>query len=210
MLNLDDHPTVPDLPQFSQAMHDHLVAATGNPAMRRSPAVRPRVLAAGAVAAAAVVAGAVVGIDHAVTSSSPADRAGPTGPSGRAVHIHGATFLVDTNPGGTVTLTLTNSQIQDPVAVRSALRDAGVPALVTVGSVCTAGPSAVLNEVISPPQRQPDGSTSTTITPTAMPAGTELSIGYFHASGGSGIHITLVPTAGPLTCAATPPPPPHR
>jgi hypothetical protein len=44
-----------------------------------------------------------------------------------------------------------------------------------------------------------------TISPAAIPPGSELSIGYFQVSGGSGIHITLVPEHASLTCTSTPP-----
>lgn len=127
------------------------------------------------------------------------------------MHIHLAAFSVDTNPGGTVTLKLTRGQIFNPSALRHALAQAGVPALVTVGSVCTSsGPSDALPQVISRSAPQPDGSTVTIITPAAIPAGQELSIGYFSLPNGGGVHISLVPGNAPLTCTSTPPAPPRH
>jgi hypothetical protein len=94
--------------------------------------------------------------------------------------------------------------------LRDALARAGVPAVVTVGSVCTVPghPSGGLPQVIS---RSPasDGHSATTITPSAIPAGEELSIGYFAVRGG-GLYLGLVPDNVPLMCTSTPPVPPHR
>jgi hypothetical protein len=86
-----------------------------------------------------------------------------------------------------------------------------VPALVTVGSVCTVpGPSDALPQVISRSAQQPDGSTLTTITPAAIPAGEKLSIGYFPLPNEGGVHISLVPDNAPLTCTSTPPASPRH
>jgi hypothetical protein len=114
---------------------------------------------------------------------------------------------VDTNTQGTVTLTLMRDSIRiDPAALRHALAEAGVPALVTAGTICyVPGPTSALTRVISAPRHLADGSTTVTISPAAIPPGSELSIGYFQVSGGGGIHITLVPEQAPLTCTSTPP-----
>jgi hypothetical protein len=173
--------------------------------------------AAASVAAAAVVAGAVVGIVHATGSSSHTPTANPSnnptiGQNG-GVHIHLAAFSVDTNPGGTVTLTLTGGQLFNPDSLRQALAKAGVPAVVTVGSVCTlpGHPSNALPQIIT---RSPasNGRSSTTITPSAIPAGEKLSFGFFVApvNGAGGLFISLVPDNAALTCTTTPPAPPHR
>lgn len=114
-----------------------------------------------------------------------------------------------TNPAGTVTLTLNQGQVFDPEALQQALARAGVPAVVTVGSVCTVPgrPSDGLPRVIS---RSPaaGGRSVTVITLSAIPAGEELSFGYFAVPGGGGLHISLVPDNAHLTCTATPPAPP--
>ena len=44
----------------------------------------------------------------------------------------------------------------------------------------------------------------------AIPAGQELSIGYFSLPNGGGVHISLVPGNAPLTCTSTPPAPPRH
>jgi hypothetical protein len=222
VLNLDDRPTPPQLPQFSRDMEQFLLAAArANASRPPTAASRRRRYAAVGLTAAAVAAAAAVGIDYATSDGPHTPSANPTGaphtsPSG-GVHIHLAAFSVDTNPGGTVTLTLTQGQLFDPSTLRQALAQAGVPALVTVGSVCTGpGPSDALPQVISQSPRrpnrtttprQPNGMTVTTITPSAIPTGEKLSIGYFTVPNGGGLHISLVPNSAPLTCTSTPPAP---
>ena len=99
----------------------------------------------------------------------------------------------------------------DPAALRHALAEAGVPALVTVGRVCyVPGPSAVLGQVLGPPQHVPGGNSVVNIAPAAIPRGWELSIGFFQVPNGGGIHVSLVPENGSLTCTPLPPAPPHR
>lgn len=213
MLSLDDRPAPPKLPQFSRDLEQFLLAAARAPASRRpATAARRRKYAAAGLATAAVVAAAAAGIDHAAGGGPhPPGAGGPAATQSGGVHIHLAAFSVDSNPGGTVTLTLTQGQIFDPSTLRQALAKAGVPALVTVGSVCTVpGPSDALPLVISRPAQQPGGSSVTIITPSAIPAGEKLSVGYFAVPGGGGVHISLVPDNAPLTCTSTPPAPPGR
>ena len=201
MLTIDRQPQPPELPQFGRDMHEFLTAAAARG--QRQPR-QLRVYAVAALAAAALITAVIVGIA----------RTGGTGPNpGPPPHpVQVASFSVSTAPGGLVKLTLTPGQLRDPGALRQALANAGVPALVTAHSVCyVPGPSSILTRVLSaPPQRQPDGSTIWTITPSAIPAGDELSIGYFHVQGGFGIHITIVPEHAALTCTAGPPAPPRR
>ena len=85
-----------------------------------------------------------------------------------------------------------------------------MPALVTVGrsDACRSErdphPGALL-----PAPAPARGKTVWTITPSAIPKGIELSIGYYHVTAGFGIHVTLVPDHTALTCTASPPTPPH-
>ena len=219
MITLDDRPAPPPVPRFSRDMEQFLLAAarTGiSPQPATTSRRRLRYATAG-LAAAAVAAGVAVGIDHATSGGSPAPSAGQTSSPGTSlsggVHIHLAAFSVDTNPGGTVSLTLTPGQLFDPDALRQALATAGVQAVVTVGSVCTLPdhPSDGLTQVIS---RAPatNGHSVTTIHPSAIPAGEKLSLGYFVAptNGAGGLFISLVPDNTPLTCTSTPPAPPRH
>lgn len=201
MLTINRQPPPPELRQFSQEMSAFLVAAADARNVRRPGRVRGYV-AATAVAAAVIVA-VVVGLAR---SQGPGPNPNPSpGP------VRLASFEVSTAPGGLVKLTLSPGQLRDPGTLRQALAKVSVPALVTVGKICyVPGPSAILTQVLSPPQRQPDGSTVWTITPSAIPSGVELSVGYFHVPSGFGIHVTLVPENTALTCTASPPTPPHR
>jgi len=213
MFSLDDRPAPPAVPRFSQDMEQFLVAAARSGSPRRSAtATRRRRYAVTGLVTAAVAAAAGVGIGY-VGSSGHLPAARPAGSSGTpwhsGVHIHTAAFSVDTNPGGTVTLKLTVGQLFSPSAMREALAKAGVPALVTVGSVCTVpGPSDALPRVLSRSPGHVGRTTVTTITPSAIPAGEELSIGYFAVPDGGGLHISLVPDHAQLTCTSTPPGPP--
>ena len=205
MLSADSHPALPAIPHFSRDMENALAAAA-RAGLGRPPARAARIgrRAAAVAAVAAIAAGTVIGVDHAVGNGH---SAASQGAAGHAVHIHTDAFWVDTNTQGTVTLTLMRDSIRiDPGTLRHALAEAGVPALVTAGTICyVPGPTSALTRVISAPRHLADGSTTVTISPAAIPPGSELSIGYFQVSGGGGIHITLVPEHTPLTCTSTPP-----
>jgi len=197
MLTIDRQPPLPELRQFSQEMEAFLVAA-GEARNVRQPG-RVRGYVAAIAATAAVIIAVVVGLAHRQgLEPNPKPSPGPA---------RLASFEVSTAPGGLVKLTLS-----DPSALRQALAKVGVPALVTAGKVCyVPGPNAILPQVLpSPPQHLPDGRIVWTITPSAIPQGIELSIGYYHVAGGFGIHVTLVPDHAVLTCTASPPAPPHR
>ena len=96
------------------------------------------------------------------------------------------------NPDGTTTLSISATQLFNPGALHQALAVRGIPALVTDGSFCssvpvppgfsqvvkTPGPRAAV-----PPHVRPGHvgrfRAVLVINGSAMPAGTELSIGYF-------------------------------
>jgi hypothetical protein len=213
MPSLDDRPAPPQLPQFRRDM-EHVLLAAARAHVSRRPATATRHRRYAFAGLLAAVCAALAGIGYATSSGSHTPSPGrttvPSASQTGGVHIHLAAFSVDSNPGGTVTLTLTQGQIFDPNALRQALARAGVPALVTVGSVCTTPyPSDALPRVLS---RSPasHGHSITTITPSAIPAGEKLSIGYFAVPNGGGLHISLIPDNAHLTCTSTPPGPPHR
>jgi len=203
MLTIDRQPPPPELRQFSQEMETFLVAAADARAVRPPGRVRGYVTVT--VAVAAVIIAVVVGLAR---SQGPGPNPNPSPGPGRL-----ASFQLSTAPGGLVRLVLSPGQLRDPGALRQALAKVGVPALVTAGQVCYVpgpGPSAFIQVLSSPPQHLPDGSAVWTIAPSAIPKGTELSIGYYHVAGGFGIHVTLVPDHAVLTCTASPPAPPRR
>jgi hypothetical protein len=125
------------------------------------------------------------------------DHPGTTPPASTGNSIRLAAFTVVTNPDGTATLTLIKGVPLDADGLRQKLAQAGVPAVVTVGRSCSnqVADSAALDDVVSVHQRA-DGTVVMVITPSAMPSGSELSIGVFPT------HKTWsLATAGvPLSC----------
>ncbi len=98
--------------------------------------------------------------------------------------IRTAAFTLAEHANGTATLTLTAPVLLDPSALQRALRQDGIPAIVTVGSFCSSHPiPAGFTQVVSGPSSPPPGYTinapAYTINPAAMPAGTELSFDTF-------------------------------
>jgi hypothetical protein len=128
--------------------------------------------------------------------------------------IRTASFTLHKNANGTSTLTINPKELLDPAALQSDLAQYGIPAKVTVGSFCSSDPTpAGFSQVWSV---QPAGGfTATpqhevkptiTIDPSAMPSGTELSIGDFRlANGQQQANAVLINTSS-YTCTSTPPP----
>jgi hypothetical protein len=204
MFSLEDRPTLPVIPRFSKDMTEFLVEAARSPRPRHPHRAKAAVVFI--VAALIAAAGTAVAVTR-PGSPAPALTASPlplgTGP----VHIHLTAFSVDSNPGGTVTLTLTKDQILDPSAIRQALAQAGVPAIVNVGFLCYVAHPVTGGQFLSSHQPGPDGSTVMLITPSRMPAGTTLSIGYYENDIQAGVQFTLVPDGVRLTCNNHPPVP---
>ena len=113
-------------------------------------------------------------------------------------------FTLVSNPNGTATLTLTKGQLPDPSVLRQQLAQAGVPAMVNVGSRCDSqgGDPPGLGQVITS-KRLTNGNVILVITPAAMPEGSELAIGFFT----NGQTWNLVTAGAPLTCTSTLPSP---
>jgi hypothetical protein len=202
MYTLDHEPEPPEVRQYRQDLENYLMDAARNRRRTTALPARRRILAV--TSGIALAAGAAFGIVQALTPGTPSRSHPPA-------QIQLATFSVNANPNGTVALTLSPGQLRDPSALRVALAQVDVPALVTADSVCyVPGPNTTLTQVLSQPQRTLNGATTWTINRSAIPAGVELSIGYYQVSSGYGIHVTLVPEHGPLTCTATPPTPPRK
>ena len=87
----------------------------------------------------------------------------------------------------------------DPTALREALAQHGIPALVTVGTFCRSTPDASgsLGQVVHP-STQADGS-AMVIDGQAMPSGTRLSIGYFQGH----VRMALIEDGASLSCSST-------
>ncbi len=166
-------------------------------------------LAGLSVAGAAAGTALVLGLTG-VPGSAPAHKAGT---------IRTAAFTIVSNPDGTATLTINPKELLDPAALQSDLAQYGIPAKVTSGSFCSSDPApAGFSQVVSsyragPYTATPQNGVQPTITidPAAIPAGTELSVGYFQLSSGeySGeqqADVVLIDTSS-YTCSTTPPNP---
>jgi hypothetical protein len=163
---------------------------------------------------------AVAGLSVAGVAAGAALALGLTGVLGRAPArstgtIRTAAFTLVSNADGTATLTIKPGELLDPVALQSDLAQYGIPAMVTTGSFCSSDPApAGFSQVVS---EYPAGEGSytpqsgvqptITIDPSAMPAGTELSVGDFQLSSGQQqADFVLIDTSS-YTCSSTPPDP---
>jgi hypothetical protein len=173
---------------------------------------------AGVAAGVAAAAGLALGVP---TYGHPA-TAPPAAGSAGSVHIHTAAFTVDSQADGTVHATWDKEQyFKDPAGLQAALHKAGFPVLVKVGEFCKGpqddgklDPSGVGPGVerVMKGEREADGKVTFVFTPSAMPAGTQLFIGYLNSAqlavthGQPGSVERLVPTGVPLTCTTKAPP----
>lgn len=158
-----------------------------------------------AVAGVAAVVAFALGIPALTgTSRPPAPSAWIVSPvelGSGPVHVVLAAFSVNTNPDHTVTVTLTPGQVMDPNTFRQIMAQAGIPALIKVGSLCTTpdvppiGPDGGAIQI----RPLPDGTLQFVITPSKVPAGTEYSFGYFPDQ----VSVGRVTIGEPLTCTST-------
>jgi hypothetical protein len=144
---------------------------------------------------------------------------GVLGPARTPGTIRTTSFTLVSNSDGTATLTINPKELLDPAALQSDLAQYGIPARVTSGSFCSSDPPpAGFSQVVS---SNPTGEGSfspqsgvqptITIDPSAMPAGAELSVGYFQLSSGQyagsqQADVVLIDTSS-YTCTNTPPDP---
>jgi hypothetical protein len=153
----------------------------------------------GLTAAAAAAAGAAAAMTLTFGGPAPAGSGNPPGPSPGSVKL--AAFSVTNGPGDSTTLILYKGPKYpqlDPTALREALAQHGIPALVTVGAFCrsTAGAQDSLGQVVHP--SGPDGS-AMVIDGQALPSGTRLSIGYFQGA----VRLAVIKNGAPLSCSRT-------
>jgi hypothetical protein len=174
----------------------------------------------GVAAGVAVIAGVGVAVGYGGASTSPTTHATAAG----GVHIRNVAFTVDSQPNGAVRVTWSKQRyFQDHDALQAALRKAGMPVIIQVGEFC-AGPrddtkldaSGVGPGVdrVMKGQPNPSGNPGAAVfvfTPSAMPTGKQLFIGYLNPSqlavthGHPGSVERLVSTGVSLTCTTTPP-----
>jgi hypothetical protein len=161
----------------------------------RGRTVRARRRMAGAVTGlAAVAAGTVLALGlTGVHGAAPAHSTGT---------IRTTAFTLVEHANGTATLTINPNVLLEPRTLQRDLRRDGIPAMVTTGRFCSSHPSpAGFTQVVTGQKASPD---TMTISPAAMPAGTELSFGYFKLSSGQETVDTLIDTSS-YTCARTAP-----
>jgi hypothetical protein len=155
-----------------------------------------------------------------IQSGSPAG-AGLSTAAG-PVHIRTAAFTVDRYTDGTIHVTWDKSRyFQDRQELQQALRAAGLPVLIKEGVFCkgpqdngyldASGEGAGVSAVMSG-EGQAGGAVVFVFTPSAMPPGKELFIGYLSPSQLAVTHgrpasvERLVPAGVALTCTTQPPP----
>ena len=145
------------------------------------------------------------------------------------MHIRTAAFTVDTYADGTVHVSWDKSRYiqdrQDIASLQHVLREAGFPVLIKEGVFCQGpddsgylDPGGVGRGVgqVMKGEDGTDGSVVFIFTPSAMPAGEELFIGYLSPAqlavthGQPGSVERLVPTGVPLTCTTKAPQPHSR
>jgi hypothetical protein len=225
-MNVDEMPPPPGC--FEDRLEAELVRLVGERAARqrrpggraatamRRPAVRAGVLAIG-TALAGAAGFAFAGPSHGGRPAAPSGTEAAT--AGGAVHIRTAAFTVDRYTDGTVRVTWDKGKYiqdrRDIASLQRALRAAGFPVLMRQGVFCK-GPddSAQLGaggtgpgvDQVMTGHDGAGGAVVFTFTPSAMPAGEELFIGYLSPSqlavthGRPGSIERLVPTGIPLTC----------
>jgi hypothetical protein len=167
----------------------------------------------GLTAAAAATAGAAAAVALTLGGPAPARSGSPLSASplsasplsasplsASPVPVRLAAFSVTSGPGGSTTLIVRKGpQYQlDPAALRQALAQHGIPALVTVGSLCRSTPSpAGIGQLLSP-LTLADGSDAMVINGRAMPPETRLSIGLFP----NYTRLALIEDGAPLSCGS--------
>ena len=171
--------------------------------MARGRARRRRRLSAVASVSVAAAAGTALALG----------LTGVLGPARTPGTIRTVAFTLVSNSDGTTTLTINPKELLDPAALQSDLAHYGIPAKVTSGSFCSSDPAPAGFSQVVPGQPagsgtgtpQPVVQPTITIDPSAMPAGAELSIGYFQLSPGEQqANVVLINTSS-YTCTRTPP-----
>lgn len=152
------------------------------------------------LAAAAGTTAVAVALTLSLGGPAPA-RSGNPPPLASSRPATLAAFSVTSGPGGSTTVVLYKGRGPqlDPAALRQALAEHGIPAMVTVGIFCrpASGASVSLDKVLHA-SSQADGSVLV-INGQAIPPGTRLSIGLFP----SYARMLLIKDGAPLSCSST-------
>jgi hypothetical protein len=148
---------------------------------------RRRLMGLAGTGAMAVTAAMAVGL----ASSAPVHSTGT---------IRTAAFTLVSNANGTDTLTINPKVLLEPGTLQRDLARDGIPAKVTVGSFCYSDPApAGLLHVVSVPKTR--AVRAITLNPAAIPAGAELSFGYFQLTNSEQTDFALI-AKNSYTCTA--------
>ncbi len=140
---------------------------------------------------------------------------GALSPARKLGTIRTAAYTLRHDQNGSDTLTLNPGELIDPAELQSDFAKYGVPAKVTTGSYCTSDPEpAGFSQAVTGPGqgtwRKGSGQQPTiTIDPSRIPAGTELTLGYFRLTTGKDAgeqqaNFSLMNSSS-YTCTSTPP-----
>lgn len=166
------------------------------------------------------VSALALAITYGHPSIAPATSAGGGAVAG--VHIHEAAYSVDSQSDGTVLVRWDKSRyFTDHVGLEAALHQAGFPVTMRVGEFCTgpgddasldsSGVGPGVDKVMKGEPANGGEQVTFVFTPSAMPAGKQLFIGYLtesqRAGRGDGVGSVerLVSATGQLTCTTSTP-----
>jgi hypothetical protein len=190
----------------------------------RARARRQRRVGGLSIAAAGACAALAVGLLGGSGGAGPAAQHGDAAEHHNAAQHHATpvqltAFSVVTGAGGSTTLTLYPGEAANPSAVRQALAEHGIPALVTAGQFCQNGtlpgwPGINQVATLSPTGLQHATSgraagLTVVIHGSAIPSGAKLSIGYRQDLQNREISFKLIQDGAPLTCTSLPDSGPH-
>jgi hypothetical protein len=120
--------------------------------------------------------------------------------------IRTVAYTLVSNADGIAKLTIHPAELIDPVRLQNDLEHYGIPAKVTVGSICSTDPApAESSRVYSFDPGQPGGDATITIDPSAISAGDELSFGQIQIPSEPGVVLAQVNVIDKksYTCSST-------
>ena len=211
-------------PAVLRAVHDsmsmlplpaapHVETITARARARRQR--RAGVLSIAGAGACAALAVSLAGGSGGAVPAAQHDNA----PQNHAAPARLTAFSVVAGADGSTTLTLYPGEVANPNAVRQALAEHGIPALVTAGQFCQNGTlpawpgiDQVATFSATGPRHATNGRAggmTVVIHGAAIPSGAKLSIGYRQDPQNREISFKLIQDGAPLTCTSLPDSGPH-
>jgi len=213
---MNDSDTVDVISELNGSLGEVSMHATADEIVAVGRTRRRRRRLVGVAAGVAGVSALTLTITYGHSPTAPAVSAG--GHPATGVHIHEASFTLDSQSDGTLRVTWDKQRyFTDHASLETALHQAGFPVTMRVGEFCL-GPGddpTVDQSGVGPGVDQvmkgEDAGTGTVtfvFTPSAMPAGKQLFVGYLTeaqraAAGSVGSVERLVSATAPLTCTTT-------